>query len=76
MGNDTITQDEAVKAVDLMIRSLNNQAEKFPQDQTFLVSREIAQHLSDYAANILGLPSKFMFSGDSFQWKGFKCRVA
>jgi len=70
-----ITQDEAVKAVNIMIQSLSEQAQRFPQDQTFLVSLEIAQHLSNYATNYLGKP-KLMFSGDSFEWKGFKCKVA
>jgi hypothetical protein len=70
-----ITQDEAVKAVNLMIDSLSNQAQKFPQDQRFLVSLEIAQHLSDYSTNYLGTPKR-MFSGDSFEWKGIKCKVA
>lgn len=70
-----ITQDEAVKAVDLMIRSLSEQAEKFPGDFYLLVSLEIAQHLADYVAPLLG-KQKLMFSGDEFQWKGFKCKVA
>ena len=70
-----ITQDEAVKAVDRMILSLSNQHQKFPQDQTFLVSLEIAQHLANYASNYSGTPKR-MFSGDRFEWRGFKCKVA
>jgi hypothetical protein len=71
-----ITQDDAVKAMNLMIDSLSDQSQKFPQDQRFLVSREIAQHLSDYAADSFGITSKMMFSGDEFKWKGITCKVA
>ena len=70
-----ITQDEAVNAVDMMIGSLSQQVQKFPQDQYLLISLEIAQHLSDYSAIYSGR-FKRMFSGDEFHWKGFKCKVA
>jgi len=70
-----ITQDEAVNAVNLMIDSLSQQAQKFPQDHYLLVSVEIANHLSSYVS-LYSYKPKQMFSGDSFQWKGFKCKVA
>ena len=70
-----ITQDESVKAMNLMIDSLSDQQQKFPSDQTFLVSLEIAQHLSDYASSLSG-KHKMLSSGDSFEWKGYKCKVA
>lgn len=72
-----MTQDEAVKAVDLLIFSLHKQAERFPHkgDYYFLVSVEVANHLSDYAMQLTG-KMKFMLSGDEFLWKGFKCKVA
>lgn len=69
-----ITQDDAVKAVDLMIQSLSEQHQKFPVNFYLLVSLEIAQHLANYS-EFTGRPKR-MFSGDDFYWKGFKCKVA
>lgn len=71
-----ITQDEAVKAVNLMVSSLSEQAQKFPQEQYLLVSLEIAQHLCNYISQLSDNKSYRLSSGDEFKWRGYKCKVA
>lgn len=70
-----MTQEEAVKAVDLMVMSLRNQIDKFPSDFYLYCSIEIANHLSGYSLKYTG-KMKFLNSGDEFTWRGVKCKVA
>lgn len=67
------TMQDAVYIMELMIMS---RPDKAPDDLGYLVSRAFAQELVDSSWNLLAVEKLVVKSGDDFQWKGFKCRVA
>ncbi len=65
---------EAVRAMDMMIRSM---PEKLKDGKNgFLLSKDFAQALLDYVKWIGKIDKKVFESGDEFTWKGYPCRVA
>lgn len=74
-----VTRNEAVRAMNIMIDSLPIGFNPENEDYYFLVSKEVAQHLSDYAHTMSGKPegsSPDMTKFQTFFWKGIKCKVA
>lgn len=69
-----MTEEEAILAMNLMINSLREHANLLPE-QYFLVSHEIATHISNYNEKLTG-KYQFIYSGLEFEYMGIKCKVA